>query len=64
MNEFETELMGLVEDFKGVQEGERALQMKVTVANGKLQDFLKKHNLPEQFSMPELMQLSIRRSRA
>lgn len=63
MNEFETTLMKLSEEAGEIQKTELELRGRAQLFNQKLMGFLKEQGLPEDFTVPQLALLSIRRSR-
>lgn len=63
MNAFEIQLMKLTEESQELQKGEMELRSKAQLFNQKLMGFLKEHGLPDDFTLPQLALLSIRKSR-
>lgn len=63
MNEFETQLLKFVEEFKCLQNDENTISMRAQMINGRFQDFLKSNSIPEKFTIAELLQLAIKKSR-
>lgn len=64
MTEFETQLAKLEEEATGIQKSEGELRIKVQIFTQKLMGFLKENGLPEDFTLPQLALLAIRKSRA
>lgn len=63
MNEFEVQLMKLSEEADDIQKQELELRQKGQIFNDKLMGFLKEHGLPQNFTLPHLALLSIRKAR-
>lgn len=63
MNEFETQLIKLHTEAEELQKLEIELQMKVKIFAEKQVGFLKEYGLPENWTLPQLALLAIRKAR-
>lgn len=63
MNNFETTLVKFVEESESLQKRELALNQENRLFGEKLAGFLKEHGLPENFTVPQLAILAVRKSR-
>lgn len=62
MSDFETALQGFLAESLDIQKLERELETKQSMFSEKLFGFLRQNGLPEKFTLPELMQLAIRKT--
>lgn len=64
MNDFELTVMKLSEEATEIQKTEIELRTKAQMFNQKLMGFFKEQGLPDDFTLPQLVLLAIRKSRA
>jgi hypothetical protein len=63
MNDFETTLLKLAEEAGSLQKQELTLRTETQLFNQKFMGFLKQNGLPEDFTLPQLALLSVKKSR-
>lgn len=63
MNAFETTLNQLLEEAEVIRKQEATINLAKGMFHDKMMGFLKEAGLPKDFTLPELMSLSVRKSR-
>ena len=63
MNDFESTLAKLAEESAEIQKKEMTLKTEQQLFMEKLYGFLKEHGLSENFTLPELAMLAVRKSK-
>ncbi len=64
MNDFEASLSRFVEESAALQKRELALQQEGQLFMQKWMGFMKENGLPENFTLPELAALAVKKSRS
>lgn len=64
MTDFEVTLLTLSKEASDLQKKQIELRSEIALFDNKLQGFLKENGLPENFTLPELALLAIRKSRS
>lgn len=64
MTDFETTLTKIAKESAEIQKKELALKQEQQLFMEKLYGFLKENGLPENFTLPELAMLAIRKSKS